>query len=66
MIVVICQWCIAFLLVAQFFFNVYRNFYGRTGEHPGGFVGFLGSLLALLSLLAVFYAAGAFSELLPR
>lgn len=57
------QICMALFLLLLFLVFVWVDFNGAGGK-PGGFKGFLHTLVTIIALTFMFYASGAFSELI--
>jgi hypothetical protein len=61
-----CQIAIVGILLMTLLTGLYSDCEGRLGSKPGGFRGVLVTLLVVSVMGAIYYGAGAFSELLPK
>lgn len=59
----IAQWLIVAALISNLLILIYRDINGREAAEPKGFAGVLGSLIATAGAFALYYFAGAFSEI---
>ena len=60
-----CQWIIVACVVWSFFKEVHNDFEGRPAKEPMGFPGFIGTIIAIVFACWLYYAAGAWSLILP-
>jgi len=57
----IAQWILVALLVANLLLGLYRDINGRPAKEPEGFSGVVGTLIAVALTVILYWYAGAFS-----
>jgi len=65
-----CQMGIVLMLVLGLFHGLFHGLWldtnGREAKPPGGFSGAVCTILSIAGMVALYYGAGAFSELIQK